>query len=121
MTDIDELIDALWDATFFGANATVAQRDACKKRYRAVIESHILDITALRAELAEAREAIKPFAAFNECLKEWRYAREVFPLQKAWPKDTPVLNREFPRDKDSYTVVRIYPADFSRAAKFMEG
>lgn len=86
------------------------------------ILSLIASQRALEARVRELREALKPFEAFNETLKEWWHGKGEYRerTQSQWPKHDPVLSRTHPVDDMTIKRVSLYATDFARAAAAME-
>lgn len=64
-------------------------------------------------DLLKIREAIKPFAEISDGYKEWRMPWSFF-SHEAWPKHIPVIQREWPCDKETNHFRKIYASDFER-------
>lgn len=82
-------------------------------------------IESLRTEVTELREALKPFADFNDAMKEWRFGPSRYLLQTARPEDKPFLRWTEPTPpplvpgklKMEIRVLEVWPQDFARAER----
>lgn len=72
------------------------------------------NVEILENEIRKLREALEPFAKFNDTLKLWRSGM-FGEIQAAWPHREPILSRTFPISNDTIRTVRIYSSDFEKA------
>jgi hypothetical protein len=65
-------------------------------------------------------ESIKPFAEFNNTLKEWWFGKEGFPLMERHPNHIPVMTGRYPADIQTMHVRKLMVKDFEKAEKSLE-
>lgn len=79
-------------------------------------------------ENARLREALDPFAKFNDALKEWRFGPSKYLLQNARPEDKPFLRWAEPTPppgipgemKMEIRALEVWPQDFKRAEEALK-
>ena len=92
------------------------------------LERMTAEIERLTAENTKLRQALQPFAAFNDALKEWRFGPSKYLLQAARPEDKPFLRWMEPSPppgvpgalKMEVRILEVWPEDFARAEKLCD-
>ena len=80
-------------------------------------------IEELEARVVALEGALKPFAQFNDALKEWRFGPSGYVLQYARPENEPFLRWREPTPppgvpgklKVEVRMLEVWPQDFARA------
>ena len=90
-----------------------------KERHRNTLAAAEARALLAESKLAEAKRALRPFAAFEETLRSWHFGKYSTPwseLKQEWPRHKPVLRRTRP-DGEAMEIVReVRREDFERAA-----
>lgn len=91
---------------------------------RVTLRSQTKQIERLQTANTELRRALKPFAEFEQTLREWRWGDGhggTIPMQAPWPRHRPVLHRDRPHetDRDRLRFFELHVEDFETAAKLL--
>ena len=88
---------------------------------RVTLRSQTRQLDRLRAENTELRRALKPFAEFEQTLREWKWGEggHAITLQEPWPRHRAVMRRDRPHETNKGMARRyeLRREDFEEAAK----